>query len=583
MFHAGGLAGGVLIMRVAVRSLWVAVLAMTAVISIAASWTLATAIHLLATTALIMGGTDHPLVAPTDLPPFVTAYLNNAVNGYLNTPEAAGAGLVGPVNNAVAVYTPEEFFPVFGSRTLDQSVAIGLANLHHCVQASGCVFNNDPAVQPTVGSVAPVATDKFDVFGYSQSSIVASLEKQALVNSYQAGDPSVSFNLVSNPMRPNGGILERFFGFPSIPFFGISFYGPTPTNSAVTNDGGTPNDPTDDTFAYPTIDVAQQYDALGGDFPDRPLNLLADINSFAAYALLHGNVVNQPIKGALFQGSYGDTTYYMFPTPLLPILMPLQRIGLPNPILDAVDALLRPVIEDSYVRGVNPGVPVPMSILPIGNPIGLAVNLVLSIPVAIDNALEDLGIGRVLGTTRPGPFGVGGPPLPDPPVTTMNVSALSGQQPVVQKNDTESVAPQVKSLTISAAASPAAESANPPEKPKLAAEPDTRNGNGTTTVTVEANNTNTTTTSKTTPSESTTGQLAEPTTPETKKSPASTAPERPKVRGPIEFDGPKKPKESPSTPAGEHTTTALPGTSESGSKSNSTDSNSTGSVHKDAA
>jgi hypothetical protein len=537
---------------------------------------MATAIHLLATTALIMGGTDHPLVAPTDLPPFVTAYLNNAVNGYLNTPEAAGAGLVGPVNNAVAVYTPEEFFPVFGSRTLDQSVAIGLTNLHNCVQASGCVFNNDPAVQPTVGSVAPVATDRFVVFGYSQSSIVASLEKQALVNSYQAGDPSVSFNLVSNPMRPNGGILERFVGFPSIPFFGISFYGPTPTNSAVTN-GGTPND----TFAYPTIDVAQQYDALGGDFPDRPLNLLADINSFAAYALLHGNVVNQPISRALFQGSYGDTTYYMFPTPLLPILMPLRQIGVPNPILDAVDAVLRPVIEDSYARGVNPGVPLPMSILPIGNPIGLVVNLVLSIPVAIDNALQDLGVGRVLGTTRPGPFGVGGPPLPDPPVSTMNVSALSAQEPVVQKNDTESVAPQAKSLTISAAASPAAESANPPEKPKPAPEPDSLHQNGITTVTVKANNTNTTTTT-TTPSESTTGQ-AEPTTPVTTKTPASAEPERPKVRGPIEFDGPKKPKESPSTPAGEHTTTAEPGTTESGSKSNSTDSNSTGSVHKDAA
>src|SRR5262245_52383621 len=115
-------------MRGALRSLWVAVLAVAAVVTLAVSFTTVTAIQLLASTALIMGGTNHPLIAPTDQPPFVTSYLNNAVNLYLNTPQDADAG-ISPVDNAVAVYSPEEFFPVFGSRTLDQSVAIGLANL----------------------------------------------------------------------------------------------------------------------------------------------------------------------------------------------------------------------------------------------------------------------------------------------------------------------------------------------------------------------------------------------------------------------------------------------------------------------
>jgi hypothetical protein len=36
-------------------------------------------------------------------------------------------------------------------------------------------------------------------------------------------------------------------GLPTIPFFGITFYGATPTDSAVLDDGGTPGDPTDDT------------------------------------------------------------------------------------------------------------------------------------------------------------------------------------------------------------------------------------------------------------------------------------------------------------------------------------------------
>jgi hypothetical protein len=35
------------------------------------------------------------------------------------------------------------------------------------------------------------------------------------------------------------------------------------------------------------------------------------------------------------------------------------------------------------------------------------VNLIKSIPVGIDNALEELGVGRLLGTMPSGPYGVG--------------------------------------------------------------------------------------------------------------------------------------------------------------------------------
>jgi hypothetical protein len=91
----------------------------------------------------------------------------------------------------------------------DRSTAIGLKNLHNCLNASGCVYNTDPAV-----------------------------------------DPSTSFLLVADPMRPNGGILMRFKGVPTIPLLGITFWGAAPTNSAVLNDNGTPSDPSDDTFVH---------------------------------------------------------------------------------------------------------------------------------------------------------------------------------------------------------------------------------------------------------------------------------------------------------------------------------------------
>ena len=89
------------------------------------------------------------------------------------------------------------------------ATAIGLKNLHNCLNASGCVYNTDPAV-----------------------------------------DPSTSFLLVADPMRPNGGILMRFKGVPTIPLLGITFWGAAPTNSAVLNDNGTPSDPSDDTFVH---------------------------------------------------------------------------------------------------------------------------------------------------------------------------------------------------------------------------------------------------------------------------------------------------------------------------------------------
>jgi hypothetical protein len=144
-------------MRVTTRSLWVAFLALIGAVGLMVAWTMTTAVQLQAVTALIMGGTDHPLGPPKDQPPFVTAYLNKAINGYINPAAVAGTGTNGPATNAVAVITPEEFFPIFGSKTFDQSVAEGRANLHLCLKSdSRCRYNRDPDVTPEVGpSVYP--------------------------------------------------------------------------------------------------------------------------------------------------------------------------------------------------------------------------------------------------------------------------------------------------------------------------------------------------------------------------------------------------------------------------------------------
>jgi hypothetical protein len=530
-------------MRVFTRSLCATLMALLGAVVLTTSWSMTTAVQLQAATALIMGGRGHPLGPPTDQPPFVTAYLNNAVNSYINPAAAAGTG-TSAADNAVAVIYPAEFFPISGSLTFDQSVAIGRANLHNCLEANAaCNFNNDPAVDPQVGSDPPQPTDTFIVFGYSESAVIASLVKQDLIDNHQPGDPSTSFVLVANAMRPNGGILERGQGLPTIPFFGITFYGATPTNSPVVNDGGTPGDPTDDTYLYPTVDVAQQYDGLGGDFPVRPLNLLATFNALAGFVFLHGNVVNRPLGDAKFQGTMGDTTYYLFTTDTLPILMPLAAIGVPSPIIRLLDAPLRVLIEDAYARDVNPGTPTPASILPIGNPITLALKLLASIPVAIDDALEELGVGRALGTTAAGPFGVGGPVLPPPPATTTTTTTMSTlSAPAVEEADIGTAAPQNKSLTSGRTSEPTPTAAPTMENAKpVSVEP-------TATATPSASPTPTAT------------PTASTSTPETKTPPPATEPDPTKVRGPIEFDSQKNQSQTPSSPAGEHSTESDPST-----------------------
>jgi hypothetical protein len=260
------------------------------------------------------------------------------------------------------------------------------------------------------------------VYGYSLSAIVASLVKNQMIDNpatTPAGLDGTQFYLVSNPMRPNGGILARGFQGQTIPLIGITFYGPT-ENSCPSATPCTPANTA--TPVYPTVDVAQQYDFLGGDAPANPLNLLAMANSLAAYAQLHGNMPAQTIAGVppggisptgvLDQGAYGDTHYYMVTSPVLPILLPLEAVGVPSAALALPDAILRVWIESAYVRNQSPGAPVGFQIIP-SNPIGLIGNTLGAIPVGIDDTVAQASgdpTNRPLGTANVyRPFGVGGP------------------------------------------------------------------------------------------------------------------------------------------------------------------------------
>jgi hypothetical protein len=393
-------------MRVAVRPTGMVFLALVCAVLLALTSTTTSAVTLAATTALIMGGTRHPLSTLPDSMWFVQQYMGTAVHNFISPSSTATTPATGvPTGpyNEVAVITPEQFSPN-GNLTFDQSVAAGKANLDGCIHSNGCAYN------PDVGSSS--STDTFVVFGNSQSATIATLEKRTLVGQ----GTSVSFALIANGNRPNGGFLARGpqgFTIPRpLPFGGATFSGPTPTNTQ-----------------YPTVDIAQQYDGWA-DSPENPLDLLADVNADLGIQYLHPNYGNYSLSdpGIVNQGQYGDTTYYMNPTPILPVLMPLQQLPLfGSPLADTLDPQVRVLVEAGYDRTISPGQPTPWNLLYFRNPIALAVDSAVATPTGLDNGLQDiLGI-RPFGTQRPGPYGVGGPAVTylNPPATTLNPPATT--------------------------------------------------------------------------------------------------------------------------------------------------------------
>ncbi|MGV0642191.1 PE-PPE domain-containing protein [Mycolicibacterium sp. XJ2546] len=407
------------------------VLGLFGTVVLAVAWTAATAVQL-AATALVMGGSGHTL-GTDDAASYVNPYMSNAIDDYINQAAAKPTGTggaplagVGPGDDRYAVVNPAQFFPVYGSMTFDRSVAIGRDNLNSCMRGTGCLYNDSDLLDPAPPSGPPVVGDEFVVFGYSQSAVIASLVKRDLIANPGATPPVSSFFLLGNPMRPNGGILARGLRGWTIPIIDVTFSGPTPTNSCDTGN------------CMPTVDVAGQYDFRGGDAPASVTNVLAWLNAVAGSILLHGPLQNADFSDARYQGSYGDTDYYLYVTERLPILMPFEPF-VPSPILTFLDAPLRAAIEGGYARHVNPGVPTKVSWFPFLDPVQTIVNIVAAIPVGIDDALAEVAHDpsfRPLGT-KPvtSPFGVGGPELPEPPsntdteeVLTVSSSSESGDE-----------------------------------------------------------------------------------------------------------------------------------------------------------
>jgi hypothetical protein len=322
-----------------------------------------------ADTALIVGGSGIPT------PP--QSYVDAVESLYL-TPNGYGAYAPVPVT------TPEQYYPLTGanSLTVDSSVAQGVTAL-------------DTAIRSQLAAGDNPAGNRVVVVGYSQGASVVSQEAANLAASPNAPSPDqVSFILLGDPATPNGGFSTRY-QIPGTPPLSLSSLGIT-FNTAPT--AGTP---------YPTAVYNQEYD-LAGDAPQYPLNFLSDLNATLGFITQHGGYLNltpDQINSAVqLPTTGGNTTYYMIPTPNLPLLAPVRLLPLiGDPLADLVQPDLRVLVNLGYGNinnGWSPGpanVPTPIGLFPTNiNPADVLTALANGIPQGITNALNDLKSPQLL-------------------------------------------------------------------------------------------------------------------------------------------------------------------------------------------
>ncbi|MET9326311.1 PE-PPE domain-containing protein [Tsukamurella sp. NPDC003166] len=335
--------------------------------------TLTSAVAWAATTVLVVPGTG------TKDPSKVAGYQEHAI-GYYVAP--TGACAVPGGCEATPVPYIAEFWPIplsgwggLQGAKWDDSVASGVTSLN---TAYGAADKTDPIV----------------IFGYSQGGTVVSAVKKQLAGQPGGVPDNVSFVLIGNASRPNGGLFTRPSFLGHIPILDVTFGPGTPTNTAKP---GTIN----------TTDVAFQYDGVA-DFPRYPVNLLATANALAGFWYVHGTMLapkgsddqsatpigytpdevraavdaaTKDCTAATYCQTSGDTRYITLPAKILPIMLPLLDLGaatgttaVVRPFVDLVSPLARVIIETGYDRS-DYGKATPFGLLPPIDPLRLGGDL----------------------------------------------------------------------------------------------------------------------------------------------------------------------------------------------------------------
>lgn len=226
-----------------------------------------------------------------------------------------------PASTVVGIDYPATAGPPWGLNAVDAntSIATGQQRLNTAILAQDG--------QPTV------------VVGLSMGSTVIDAEQRFLATDPNAPPPSsLSFVEFSDPNR---GIATLFPVGTFVPVFGFTI-----ANIPVSQ--------------YNTVVVFGQYDGWA-NFPDRPWNLVADLNAVmgalyiqpsTGFTIHTGTAFSAPADAVLESTTTnargGTTTTYMVPTPQLPLTQPLRQMGVPAPLVNNIDYALRPIVNEGY-------------------------------------------------------------------------------------------------------------------------------------------------------------------------------------------------------------------------------------------
>lgn len=371
-------------MRDTARKLGYALVAVLGAIAL----TFVSAVAWAATTVLVVPGTG------TKDPSKVTGYQENVIGYYVQPTGACGA------TACVAKPVPyiAEFWPIplegwggLEGAKWDDSVASGVTSLNEQYAAAD---KDSPIV----------------IFGYSQGGTVVTAVKKQLAENGGIPD-NVSFVVIGNASRPNGGLFTRPSFLGHILILDVTFGTGTPTNT------GTPTRPIN------TTDVGFQYDGVT-DFPKYPANLLATANALAGFWYVHGKMLapkgsNAPsatpigytpdeVRAAVeaatancTAGNHcqvsGDTRYVTLPAKILPLMLPLLDLGkatgttgLVTPFVDLVSPVARVLIETGYDRR-DYGAASPFGLFPVIDPLRLGVDLIGAAVQGIGQATTGTG------------------------------------------------------------------------------------------------------------------------------------------------------------------------------------------------
>jgi hypothetical protein len=256
-----------------------------------------------ADTALMLGGTPIPSylggIIETPVYPFNAQYFAQYTFNTVPYPQT-----IGP-------------FSGIGTPTMGQSVATGKVHL-------------DAAIYGTGGPML--------VIGNSQGSLPTDAVRAKLENDRDAPPRSQLSFLVNGDPEQRGGLFNVLFApGPYVPILDYTVRGPVESR-------------------YDLVVFTFEYDGIA-DFPDRPWNLLADLNALFGVAYRHaatGSLNPYAIPDediTITTNSKGaTTTTYLGRAEHLPLTEPLRRLGVSADLLNAVESVLRPIIDRGYSR-----------------------------------------------------------------------------------------------------------------------------------------------------------------------------------------------------------------------------------------